>query len=291
MTDRTRDAGSAEDFERDWADALASGDERWLIYPKARADEQTALLEWVKAVQVLALLRERGIRGGRVLEYGCGSAGMSVFLKEQGYQAYATDLSVRALQVAQINDRRHRTVATPLPVVAADSTRLPMADGTFDAVMSYGLLEHFETDALKRLLDDTIRVLRPGGLFVADIVPARPNARAVGTAVNFAASTLFHAARGQIGVVRDLPRRYFGHYYETSFGPAEWERILRDRGLGSVRVQVCRPFPPLAVRGGLETAYVRLMRAALPLWRRFDASDGWLSRRWGWMYLASGLRQ
>jgi len=247
-------------------------------------------MEWVKAHQVLALLHARGIRAGRVLEYGCGAAGMSSFLKDHGFDAYAVDVSLNALKVARINDEQHRSVPEPLHVAVANALSLPMGDATFDVVMSYGLLEHFDEEAAGRLLREVTRVLRPGGIFVADIIPARWNARAVGTAISFAASSAYHVCRGEWSAVKGLRQRYFESCYETSFGPEVWQRLLREQGLRQVTVRVCRLFPPLALPRSLERQYVRMMRRCLPLWHRFDRSNGRVNRAWGWMYLASGLK-
>jgi SAM-dependent methyltransferase len=286
--DRAR--GSLDEFERDWAEALRGDLSRRLIYPDPRRDEQSAIFEAVKARQILDALAAHGIRRGRMLEYGCGSAGMSIFLRERRFDAYAVDLLPSALVIARANDEAHRTLPTPLPLAQADAMRLPFADGAFDLVMSNGLLEHFASEPLSALLAEVLRVLRPGGLFIADMIPKRLDVRAVGNVLNFTASAAYHLARGRFGRLRELPGMYFEPYYETGFAPEEWERILREAGLRDVRVQVCRPFPPLAIRGWPEAAYTRVMRAMLPLWRRFDAADSWLTRRWGWMYLAVGVR-
>jgi ubiquinone/menaquinone biosynthesis C-methylase UbiE len=165
MIGPARDRGSAAEFDQDWLSALAERDQRWLVYPDPTRGDQASLAEWVKSQQLLAILRAHGIPDGRVLEYGCGSAGMSVFLREHGYAAYGADLSEHALEVARLNDRQHRAGSERLPLVQADTLALPMRDRTFDVVMSHGLLEHFEIDALRQLIREVVRVLRPGGLF------------------------------------------------------------------------------------------------------------------------------
>ncbi len=43
----------------------------------------------------------------------------------------------------------------------------------------------------------------------------------------------------------------------------------------------------LGIGGGLVIVPLLLL---LPLWLGFERSDSALSRRWGWMYLASGVR-
>lgn len=286
-----RTHGSGEDFDREWAEVLSAPQHRRLqFYPSATTDNQVALLEWVKAQQILSLLRTHGIRTGRVLEYGCGSAGMSIFLKERGYQAYALDVSRYAIKVAQTNDVRHRTVAEPLRVLVGDALAFPFADASFDVVISYGLLEHFDEATLRDHLAQATRLLKPGGLFLADIIPERLNIRVLDTWLNYGGASLYYLLRRDTAALRTLPQRLFDQYYESSFGPEVYDRLLREQGLRDVRVQVCRPFPTLAGRGPAEKLYVRGMRALMPFWRRFDGSKSAVNRRLGWMYLASGVR-
>lgn len=282
--------GSSSQFDEEWRDALTSGEARRFAYPDRRRDQQVALMEYVRARQVVDLLREAGITAGRVLEYGCGSASMSIYLGTLGYRTFALDRSLSGLHVARLNQAMHAGGSPPLPVLVGDAMQLPMADGTFDVVMSYGLLEHFDDANLDRLLADVIRVLKPGGLFVADIVPFHYNARFLGSLLNFGASALYSTMRGRVSRVRELREHYFERYFESSHSPARWRAILRARGLEDVRVQVGRPFPALAISGRLERWYTRLMRRLLPFWRWFDASPSALTEAWGWMYLASGRK-
>ena len=277
------------EFEEDWLAALQSADPRWFVYPDPAADDQVSIAEWVKAQQVLDLLAANSVAGGRILEYGCGSAGMSVFMKQRGFQTYALDRSLPALCVATLNDRQHDPAGPPLRCVVGDAARLPFPPGSFDVVMSYGLLEHFGAAELDILLKEVVGALRPGGLFIADIVPGRWNARGVATLVNFSASALLQLARGRWSNVVARRDHYFHHYFESALGPLEWERVLSRHRLSAVRVQVCRPFPPLAISGLPERLYVGLMRRSLPFWRTFDASGSRFARRWGWMYLVSGV--
>jgi SAM-dependent methyltransferase len=283
--------GSGEQFEGDWARVLLDQDSRWFVYPDPGRDDQVSLTEWVKAQEVLELLHARGVRNGRVLEYGCGAAGMSIFLKEHGFDVCAMDMSLSALKIARGNDERNRSVSRALPLAVADARSLPVADATFDIVMSYGLLEHFDEDALRTLLPEVIRTLKPGSVFVADICPGGLNMRLVGNVFSFVASSVSHLVRGESAALRKLSRRYFDHYYTSSFAPEVWESLLRRHGLQDVRIQVCRPFPMLAIWGKAEALYVRLLRLLLPLWLRFDRSRSPVKRRWGWMYLAIGTRR
>ena len=91
------------------------------------------------------------------LELGCGTGRLSSFA------AVATDASKPSLAIA-----RTRNQATHF--VAADAERLPFPPASFNAVFAFHLLMHLETEAIRAIFAESFRVLRPGGMFITDIV-------------------------------------------------------------------------------------------------------------------------
>ncbi len=284
--------GEVAYFDETWHYTLQHNATRFLIYPERDSNQHTHLFEWIKAQQVLRLLHTHDITGGRTLEYGCGAAGISLFLAQHGYATHLSDLSRAALAVADMTRAHAAAPHNHRSQTVADAMRMPYADGSFDAVMSYGLLEHFTPAELDRLLSESVRVLRPGGLFIADIVPGLRslNVRTLGTLVGYAGSVAAHALTLRWGALGTLHDAYFEPFFESTYSDREWVALLQHHPLTQVRVDVCRPFPPLPLSGAAEAAYTRLIRASLPLHHRFDAANNWFTRRWGWMYLASGIR-
>ncbi len=117
-------------------------------------------------------------RGASVLDCGCGN-GVSVdVLNERGFDAWGVDLS--ALRKWQWRDRTSRR-----KLGVSNALALPFADGSFDDVISSGVIEHIgveetggasyrvrplpERDALRqKFVDELLRVTKPGGRVFID---------------------------------------------------------------------------------------------------------------------------
>ncbi|WP_395308326.1 demethylmenaquinone methyltransferase [Mycobacterium sp. AMU20-3851] len=93
--------------------------------------------------------------GDRVLDLAAGTAVSTVELATSGAWCVAADFSVGMLAAGASRD---------VPKVGADATRLPFADGSFDAVtISFGLRNVVDHVAG---LQEMARVTRPGGRLV-----------------------------------------------------------------------------------------------------------------------------
>jgi demethylmenaquinone methyltransferase / 2-methoxy-6-polyprenyl-1,4-benzoquinol methylase len=108
---------------------------------------------WRQAVR--STIRPRS--GERILDLAAGTGTSSVPFHRAGARVVPCDFSLGMLRVG-------KKALPHLPFVAGDGTRLPFADGVFDAVtISFGLRNINDPDlALRELL----RVTRPGGRLV-----------------------------------------------------------------------------------------------------------------------------
>ncbi len=95
--------------------------------------------------------------GEKVLDLAAGTGTSSEPFADDGAVVVPSDFSLGMLRVGK--ERR-----PDLPFVAGDATRLPFADGAFDAVtISFGLRNVVDTGAALR---EMLRVVRPGGRVV-----------------------------------------------------------------------------------------------------------------------------
>ncbi len=98
----------------------------------------------------------------RVLEVGCGSAPCARWLAAQGAQVVGLDLSAGMLRHAV---QAARETGISVPLVQADASRLPFADGSFDLACSAFGAVPFVADSAA-VMREVARVLRPGGRWV-----------------------------------------------------------------------------------------------------------------------------
>jgi SAM-dependent methyltransferase len=158
-----RPAGTAESVRanRRWWDAAAPaylaehgsdlGDVDFLWCPEGLRESEAHLLG--------------DVAGRRVVEVGCGSAPCARWLRREGADAVALDLSGGMLaRAAELN----RATGIDVPLLQADVGALPLATESVDlACSAFGGLP-FVAD-VEGALAEVARVLRPGGRFVASV--------------------------------------------------------------------------------------------------------------------------
>ncbi len=111
------------------------------------------------------LLSERLPADSLVLEIGCGNGRSLSYLREElGLRAVGLDLSAAMLEGIRANNAR-------TPLVRAQAAVLPIRDASLDAVLCECVLSLMPS--LEAVLDEIVRVLRPGGLLLCTDLYAR----------------------------------------------------------------------------------------------------------------------
>ena len=107
------------------------------------------------------------LKNKTILEIGCGSGwGAKIILKYfSPKKVIAIDLDPRQLALAKKNVQIREIV-----VEKADATKLKYKDRSFDAVFDYGIIHHIPSPEWKDCVNETYRVLKPGGkVFLDDL--------------------------------------------------------------------------------------------------------------------------
>jgi SAM-dependent methyltransferase len=200
------------------------------------------------ALHELTPVAERFAAGGDVLEVGCGYGRNLVALA-----ATSARLVVGAdVQRAELRRAQHERLA-PLAersrdrvaLVHQDPWRLPFADGAFDLVVLWQVLEHvFRPEEKQRVMNECARVLRPGGHLLIE-----------------------------------TPNQWFPVDYHDNRVPfAHWvlPRAGREWLTAQVRGQRYYPSQYLSLRG-----YERLLRRAPGILGIRRATELYFARSWG----------
>ena len=118
--------------------------------PEGYVAAAAALTERVAAVAGVA-------PGRRVLDVGCGFGGTLDHIRSRhpGCRMAGVNIDERQLRWAR------RLAAGPVPFVAADGCRLPVASATQDHVLAVECVFHFPSR--KAFFQEAARVLEPGG--------------------------------------------------------------------------------------------------------------------------------
>ena len=129
-------------------------------------------IRWRKAVIGLAGLPA----GGWLLDLGAGTGDLAreALRQQPSGHILAADFTLEMMRVGQERSQRQPLPAGRLVWSAADATRLPFPERTFEAVVSGFLLRN--VNDVPGCLAEQYRVLKPGGRLVAWI-PHRPRAR------------------------------------------------------------------------------------------------------------------
>jgi 2-polyprenyl-3-methyl-5-hydroxy-6-metoxy-1,4-benzoquinol methylase len=98
------------------------------------------------------------VRGLTVLDYGCGSGQLGIYLAMLGAQVSGFDLSPKGIEVANWATRKYGLNCS---FRAMDAENIDYPDGQFDLAVGFGVLHH--VIKYPKSASQLARVLKPGG--------------------------------------------------------------------------------------------------------------------------------
>jgi ubiquinone/menaquinone biosynthesis C-methylase UbiE len=164
-----------EQMRRDW-DARAREDAKYYVTCQRRNQNDEDFL--AGASDVLARIRRdysylrTAVRERRFLEIGCGIGRLMHWLAADCGEIHGIDISSQMIEAG-----RQRLAHIPhAHLLATQNNDLAaFADSSFDLVYSFAVFQHVpHRTFVIRYLDETLRVLKPGGLFVGQFSGAPP---------------------------------------------------------------------------------------------------------------------
>ncbi len=157
-----------------------------------------------------------------VLDAGSGTGIVTMGFYSAGFSPKRTitfDLSHNSLSLGRDQFRKDRnTPATKISPVQGNILKLPFAEGTFDLILSCGVLEYVPLD---NGLSELARVLRPGGKLI--FIPIKPSI--VGAVLEF----LYKFKKHPLPEVRRYAETYFrivGHHKFRITETMGWSKVV-----------------------------------------------------------------
>jgi ubiquinone/menaquinone biosynthesis C-methylase UbiE len=224
--------------------------------------------------------------GKKMLECGCGSARVSQYMAQRGFQCTLLDYSESALSLAKKNFEALSLSGT---FVAGDINHLSFSDGQFDVVYSGGVLEFF--DDAQKPINEMVRILRPGGIFAANMVPNKFSIQTIADIERTLAYSFKNLVRGKIKDACKRVRMIPPDYKVSSMPLLKYVRICEKAGLTSVVGLATSPFPALALPRVGRKIYAAIMKKFIKQWHAFNESKSTWTEVWGITYTIYGIKK
>ena len=98
----------------------------------------------------------------KVLDLGCGSGWLSIFISKYGFEVTGIDIAEPAIELGKLWAKEDNANVNFL---VGDLLNLPFKEDSFDAVVCNSVLEHFRLDQAKILFEKIHKVLTEKGFF------------------------------------------------------------------------------------------------------------------------------
>lgn len=145
-----------------WDNEAGAGALRAVTDPK---DRRGSKIKYITSLRDGVILRELNDFpfSAKILDLGCGSGSLAPSLRQSGYMSVGVDISWNLLRFAKNVNLDVRD-----SFVMYDGNSLPFSSCSFDACVTYEVLQHLTgSNQLAGVLGEINRILKPGGRLIA----------------------------------------------------------------------------------------------------------------------------
>ena len=207
-------------------------------------------------------------RKAKILECGCGGARTSLYLAKRGFDVTCSDYAPGAIRLAEDNFAANGARGTFLQDDLLNSS-IP-AD-SFDCVMSFGLLEHFED--LRPILAAITRLVRPGGIQIHCVITKKFSVLMLMNVLLYPLRFLNNLLRGRLRRIFVASYRDFPHY-ENTFPASGYRRAFSEAGNTVLRCEAGGFLFPILTLPVIGERLVKSFHASLyRLIRKMDRTE------------------
>jgi ubiquinone/menaquinone biosynthesis C-methylase UbiE len=225
----TTQAGSVSEFDRNWKNRKETKYNHWTRGEPANQIQLAFRMHW-------NLFRElMGERTGKCLEVGAGRGSISSYFADAGFNCTLLDTSQHIVKVAEEIFTRNGHGGQFL---VGDAEKLEFPDNTFDVTVSIGLIEHFSDPT--KMIAEQMRVLKPGGLFLGYIVPAKRSLPQVAATPLNLVLKAGHRLVAQAKPEREAAKE---EVFRTDYDAQYYKKVAKKLGAKDVRCFGVYPLP------------------------------------------------
>lgn len=165
-----------DNYVAQWDDSYSRG-ENFLIYPNEEVirfcSRRIARYLPNGVIEYCGELKN----GSRVLDFGCGAGRHLKLLNDLGLSAFGTDISEKALSLAEQNFLTNEEIGSGESVQLSllTDTTMSYPDNYFDAAISCSVFDSMLFSTAKTLIEELARVLKPGAYCFIDLIAAYDN--------------------------------------------------------------------------------------------------------------------
>ena len=144
-----------------WDNLAEKAEEAAVIDPNDKSGYKNKYISYLRDSHIQYYLKQLK-KDLIILDFGCGSGSLSKTLIDNNYTTIGIDISHSLLKLT-----KNKISKKPIPVVRFNGRNIPFKDGTFDVIVTYGVLVYFpNSESLENTLREIYRILKPSGIFI-----------------------------------------------------------------------------------------------------------------------------